>query len=387
MELTGRYFQDPGCSFFLFGPRGTGKSTWLKTNLRNSLRVDLLHPESYRMFAARPERLSELIDGNPDYTTIIIDEIQKIPDLLGMVHQLIESRKDLRFVLTGSSARKLKRSEANLLAGRALYRTMHPFMASELGEKFDFHEALNTGLLPLIVAAPDSAQALDAYSMLYLNEEVKMEGLVRNVGDFTRFLEAISFSNGSVLNTSEVARDCQVSRKTVENYISILDDLLLSFQLPVFTKKAKRILIAHNKFYFFDTGVYRSLRPRGQLDRAEEIDGIALETLVIQHLRAWIAYSNNKHDVFFWRTKSGNEVDFVVYGDSGIYAIEVKNAALIRTKDLSGLKAFREDYPQAHCIFLYRGKEKLVVNNVRCIPCEDFLAELCPNHPLPGLKK
>ena len=384
MEIKRRFFQASETSFFLFGPRGTGKSTWLHAHLQDALFVDLLAPETFRLYAARPERLRELIAGNPAKGTVIIDEVQKLPELLDVVHQLIEQHRSLRFVLTGSSARKLKRTGVDLLAGRAVLKTMHPFMAAELGAAFDLECALRFGLVPLVVDSASSAEALGAYAALYLREEVQMEGLVRNVGNFSRFLESISFSHGSVLSVSAVARECQVERKTVEGYIDILEDLLLCFRVPVFSKRAKRHLIAHPKFYFFDVGVFRSLRPAGPLDRPEEIHGSALEGLVAQHLRAWNAYGGEHYTLFFWRTKSGREVDFVLYGSEGFWAIEVKNTRTIRLSDLSSLRAFKQDYPEAEVCLLYRGDERIEIQGIRCLPCGEFLQGLVPGRPLLG---
>lgn len=202
--------------------------------------------------------------------------------------------------------------------------------------------------------------------------------MVRDIGAFARFLESISFSQGALLNLAQVARDCQVGRKTVEGYLGILEDLLLSFRVPVFSKRAKRILVSHEKFYFFDAGVYRSLRPAGPLDRSEEIAGMALEGLVAQHLRAWIDYSAAGAKLYYWRTKSGNEVDFVVYGKDVFWAIEVKHAARVTSKDLRALRAFREDYPEANACLLYMGKERLAIDGITCMPCEEFLLGLHP---------
>ena len=201
----------------------------------------------------------------------MIDEIQKVPELLTVVHRLIEEKRGHTFILTGSSARKLKRAGTDLLGGRALLRSMHPFLASELGERFRLEEALQQGLLPLVYSSLNPVDTLRSYAALYLREEVQMEGLVRNIGNFSRFLEAISFSHASLLNLSNVARECMVERKVVEGYTGILEDILLGFRLPVFTRRAKRGLAAHPKFYLFDTGVFRSLRPRGPLDMPEEI--------------------------------------------------------------------------------------------------------------------
>ena len=381
MEFSVRFFQAPQQSFFLFGPRGTGKSTWLKQHYTDAEVIDLLAPEVFRTYSARPERLREVTRGSKS-KTIIIDEVQKIPELLDVVHALIEERAKRRFILTGSSARKLKRAGVDLLAGRAIVKTMHPFMAAELGESFTLAESLQTGLVPLVTSSPDPLETLASYIALYLKEEVQMEGIVRNIGAFSRFLEAVSFSHGSTLNVSEVARECQVKRKTVDNYLAVLHDLLLCFQLPVFSRRAKRHLISHPKFYYFDSGVFRSVRPTGPLDSPHEIDGAGLEGLVAQHLRAWIAYGNSECNLFYWRTKSGVEVDFILYGQDTFLAIEVKNSAKINSKMLKGLTAFKEDYPEAQSLLLYRGNERLVINDTLCLPCEQFLRDLIPGQPI-----
>jgi uncharacterized protein len=383
VATVGRFLQAPQASYFLFGPRGTGKSTWLRATYEDALWIDLLAPDVHRQYAARPERLRELVAGNPGKTVVIIDEVQKAPTLLDVIHELIERRAGPRFVLTGSSARKLRREGVDLLAGRALLRFLHPFMAAELGDRFRMESALTQGLVPLIWDSEQPAEALKAYIGLYLREEVQMEGLVRQVGQFSRFLEAVSFSHGTALNLSAVARECQVSRKTVEGYLGILEDLLLSFQVPVFTKRAQRHLSAHPKFYWFDAGVFVAIRPAGPLDRPEEIAGAALEGLVAQHLRAWIDYTGSDFTLTFWRTKSGNEVDFVVYGRDGFWAVEVKHTATVRPADLRGLRAFREDYPEATLRLLYRGREALEIDGILCLPCEDFLLRLAPGKLLP----
>jgi len=193
----------------------------------------------------------------------------------------------------------------------------------------------------------------------------------------------VSFSHASVLNTSEVARECEVSRKTVEGYIGILEDLLLSIRLPVFTRRAQRHPTAHPKFYWFDAGVFRSVRPAGPLDRPEEIAGAALEGLVAQHLRAWIDYTDPDLTLSFWRTKSGTEVDFVVYGSRGFWAIEVKHSRSVRPKDLRALKAFRDDYPEAKVCLLYRGDERLEIDGIPCLPGDDYLRRIVPGTDLP----
>lgn len=381
MATLGRFLQLPTGSFFLFGPRGTGKTTWLRESLPDALFINLLQPETYRALSARPERLRELVLGNPGQRDIVLDEVQRVADLLPVVHDLIESDPKRRFILTGSSARKLRREGVDLLGGRAVLRTMHPFMAAEL-PAFDLEQSLQRGLVPLVVMADDPDDVLKAYASLYLEQEVQAEGLVRNVGSFARFLEVVSFSHGAVLNVANVARETQVSRKTVEGYLGILEDLLLAWRLPVFTRKAQRATVAHPKLFLFDAGVYRALRPAGPLDQPQEIDGAALEGLVAQHLRAWVAYGGSDFELSYWRTRAGTEIDFIIYGSDGFWAVEVKNASTVRAEDVRALRAFRDDYPSCEPLLVYRGAERLLMNGVRCVPAFDFLAGLRPGHDL-----
>jgi uncharacterized protein len=381
MELQRRFLPIPEQSFFLFGPRGTGKSTWLRYLFPEALVIDLLQPDIYREMSARPERLRELVLGSPQRATVVVDEVQRVPELLNVVHALIEQPVRRQFVLTGSSARKLRRGGIDLLAGRALYYSLHPFMAAEW-PTFQLSTALQTGLLPLVVTSTQPEEVLKAYTTLYLQEEVQLEGWARHVGSFARFLEMVSFSHAAVLNISNVARECQIERKTVAAYLEVLEDLLLSFHLPVFTKRARRQTSAHPKFYLFDAGVYRSLRPRGPLDRAEEIDGCAFEGLVAQHLRAWIAYARRDCMLYFWRTRAGVEVDFVVYGEGGFWAFEVKNTARVRSQDLHALQSFVSDYPECEPVLLYRGTERLRIDSIWCVPGEEFLGQIRPDRGL-----
>ncbi len=379
MESITRYFKSPPDHFFLLGPRGTGK-TWLTQRLfPEALRIDLLEPETLRSLSARPERLRELIEGRPGIPQVVIDEVQKLPVLLEVAHLMIEEKHDIQFIFTGSSARKLRRGGVNLLGGRAAHKSLHPFMAAEIGAQFNLEKALRMGMLPVVHGGKVPEETLRAYSGLYLREEVQMEGLVRTIGSFSRFLEAISFSQASVLNLANVARECHVNRKSVEGYLEILEDLLLAFRVPVFTRRAKRELAVHPKFYLFDTGVFRANRPTGPLDAPYEIDGAALEGLVAQHLRAWCEYSGGNHRLYYWQTRSKVEVDFVVYGESGLHALEVKNSSQVRPADLSGLKSFGEDFPESHRRLLYRGRERLLRDGILCIPCEEFLLQLKPD--------
>ena len=331
-----------------------------------------------RELAARPERLRGKVLAQPEGLPVVIDEVQKLPELLEVVHALIEERRATRFVLTGSSARKLRRGGVNLLGGRAVFRQMHPFMAAELGRKFKLEKALEIGMLPLAWASEQPSDTLMAYNGLYIREEVQAEGLVRNSGAFARFLEELSLSHARVLNVTNVARDCEVNAKTCEGYMQIVEDLLLGYRLPVFTKRAKRALAAHPKFFFFDTGVFRAVRPTGPLDTVSDLEGAALEGLVAQHLRAWCDYSPGRHGMYYWRTRSQVEVDLVIYGALGIFAFEVKNSARVRPEDIRGLKSFGEDYPQSRLFLLYRGKDRELLDDVLVLPVEEFLRALQP---------
>ncbi len=382
MTTLPRFLPLPRGSFFLFGPRGTGKTTWLRSVLPHALVVDLLKPEEYRRLSARPERLRGLVRATAPGTDIVVDGVQRVPELLNVVHDLMETGNGRRFVLTGSSARKLRRGGVNLLAGRAVLRSMHPFMAGEMGAAFDLAASLRLGTVPTVVSSEDPGSALAAYAALYVEQEVRAEGLARDVGSFSRFLEAAAFSHAATLNVSELARECETSRNTVAGYIELLEDLLLSFRLPVFTRRAKRRLVAHPRFFYFDCGVYRSLCPAGPLDRPTELAGPALEGLVAQHLRAWLAYSGDDARLYYWRTRGGAEVDFVVYGTTGLWAFDVMNADRVRPADLRGLKSFGDEYPEARRILLYRGQERLVRRDVLCVPVEEFLPGLNPEQGL-----
>ncbi len=379
MGIVTRFFQPANKSYFLFGPRGTGKSTLIKGTYTDAVIIDLLEPNLYRDYLSNPDRLKERVLAHQDTKTFVIDEVQKIPELLSSVHQLIELNKSWQFILTGSSARKLKRAGVDLLAGRAQLKHLHPFMAAEIPDQFILEKNLKLGMLPLILDSQDPAGDLKTYIALYMKEEVQMEGLVRKVEQFSRFLEIVSFSQAAQISYSSIARDCHISAKTVESYVQILKDLLLCFTLPIFTKKAKRILSSHPKFYFFDVGVYQSIRPLGPLDNPEAIGGHALETLVAQHLRAWLDYSAKEGELFFWKTKAGLEVDFIIYGEIGFYAIEIKKSKSIHHQDLRSLQEFKKDYPESQAILVYGGNERLFMNDILCIPTSEFLLNLKPN--------
>ena len=361
-------------SFFLFGPRGTGKTTWVRRTFPEAVYVDLLESELFTRLAANPQRLESFIPVG-HRGPVVIDEIQMVPELLSEVHRLIESR-GRRFVLTGSSARKLRRGGVNLLGGRARTLAMHPLASAELGGDFVLEKSLRVGHMPTAYLQPDPDKYLAGYVRTYLEEEVRQEGLTRNLGAFARFLEAASFAQGAVLNVSAVARDCAVERKVVESYFGILEDLLIGRRVPVFSKRAKRRLAAHPKFYIFDAGVFRALRPKGPLDRPEEIDGAACETLLFQEVLAVNDALDLGYKLFTWRSTSGQEVDLVLYGERGLLAFEIKRTARISGTDLRGLKAFIKDYPMARAHFLYGGRHRLSEGPIDCLPMEEAFRDL-----------
>lgn len=361
-------------SIFLFGPRGTGKTSWIKSNLADCLYLDLLDFSTYNSLAANPGRLENLIPKKYD-KIVILDEVQRVPELLNEVHRLIESQ-NIRFLLTGSSARSLRRKGVNLLAGRALTYHMHPLVIQELQDEFDINKILINGLLPATFGHSDPKKYLESYVQTYLREEVIQEGLTRNIGAFSRFLEAASFSQGNILNFSEMARELAINRLVIADYFEILEDLLLATRIGPFTNRAKRKMVTHQKFFFFDTGVYRVLRPMGPLDTREEADGASLETLFFQSLRAINDYFGLDYKIYFWRTSTGAEVDFVIYGPRGLHAFEIKRSSQVNSKALNGLKMFGADYPEATLHFLYLGKNREYHDKIQVIPLEEALKSL-----------
>ena len=367
----------PPRSFFLFGPRGTGKTTWLRQQLGHVPWFDLLDSEVYLDLLADPSRLVRRLPVGHD-GWVVIDEVQRVPEVLNEVHRLVETR-GVKFAMTGSSARKLRQGGVNLLAGRAVTLRMHPLVCAEVGAGWQLRRALDIGGLPFAVTRPDSAEAkvfLHDYVQTYLREEVQAEGLTRNLAGFARFLEAASFSQAAPLNVSAVARECGVERKVVEDWFTVLEDLLLAFRLPVFSRRARRELTVHAKFYFFDVGVFRALRPRGPLDSADELDGAALETLLVQEIRAHNDAAGLGYALSHWRTRAGDEVDLVAYGERGLHAFEVKRSARVRAEDLAGLRVFREEFPPARTWLLYGGERAYIEDGIQILPFAQAIRDL-----------
>ena len=374
--MYSRTFKPPSMqSYFLLGPRGTGKSCFVEYKYQKGLFFDLLDSQIYNRFIADPSRLSDYIPRSCRQW-VIIDEIQKIPALLNEVHRLIEKRK-IKFVLTGSSARKLKAKQVNLLAGRALTEYFYPLTAEELNKDFSLSKSLKYGHLPMACRSSNPKKFLSSYVHTYLKEEIQQESLTRNLPAFARFLESASFSQGSLLNINNVARECSVHRKVVADYFSILRDTLLSYELRPWTKKSKRKLVQSVKFYFFDVGVFQALRPAGPLDSLQERAGVALETLLFQEMKAQNSYKNWNYDFFYWRTQDHKkEVDFILYGERGLKAVEVKLSNQIRPGDQKHLLTFIQDYPQTKAFLLYTGKKSYILNNIQVLPIEVFLKKM-----------
>lgn len=375
----------PEQSFFLFGPRGTGKSTWLKQVLPDALRFDLLDTSLYLELSRDPHRLEAMAGTRPEGAWIVLDEIQKIPQLLDEVHRLMESRR-WRFALCGSSARKLRRGGADLLAGRAITLNMEAFSAGELGAAFNLDQALSWGLLPFVQHEPKrAADILFAYLNTYLKEEVREEGLVRRVPPFVRFLAVAGQLNGQAINLQNIARDAAVSRSTVEAYISILMDTLLGHYLPAWRPGFKVRETTHPKFYWFDPGVARAAagRLRDPTDRFWQ--GTALETLVFHELRVYNETSRKFRPIAFYRTSGGTEVDFVIEtsrrGPSElphIVAIEVKLSEKwnqVWEKPLRSLAAVSE-LKADKLIAVYTGARPYRFDSIDVLPVAAFFDAL-----------
>lgn len=350
----------------------------MKNNYPNSIYLDLLESALFNELLANPEHLERYIPkGYSNY--VIIDEIQRIPALLNEIHRLMETHR-YRFLLTGSSARSLKKFGANLLGGRAAMQRMHPLTAIELDSNFDLQKALHFGLMPAIWDQMDDPHRyLQGYIEVYLHQEIAQEGLLRQLGDFARFLKVATFSQGQPLNIANVCREVSLPRDRVQGYFQILEDLLISSTVYPFTKRGTRRLVMHPKFYLFDAGLYRTLRPRGPLDTMEDIDGATLETIMLQNLQAVIDSLHLNYEIHFWRSASGLEIDFVQYGERGFHAIEVKRSTTISKSDLKALLAFKADYPEAKLWYVYGGDRLQYFDEIQAVPFSQFLMQLDKN--------
>ena len=375
METFRRFLKDPQKSFFLLGPRGTGKSTWTRSVFPEALWIDLLAPELFRLYSARPEHLRELIDGHPEKRVAVIDEIQKVPTLLNEVHDLIETEK-IHFALCGSSARKVKRGHANLLGGRAMRYELFGLIARELGAEFDLNRLLNHGYIPSHYLSHQPERLLRSYVSDYLREEIAAEGLVRNLPGFSNFLDIASLSDAELVNFSTIARDCGVSSHTIKSYFEILEDTLMGRWLPAYRKRPKRRVIGAPKFYFSDVGVVNALSKRHSLERGSELFGKAFENWVFHELSAYNAYKEKFADLSYWRLASGIEVDFIV-NDMRV-ALEAKATARITIDHLKGLRHLQQDHPKlSKSIVVCLEKKSFKTNDgIWVLPAHEFVNQL-----------
>jgi predicted AAA+ superfamily ATPase len=355
-------------SCFLLGPRQTGKTSLIRQLLPDVIYYDLLDSATYLALSQHPDRLAEEI-GN-SMKRVVIDEIQRIPSLLNEVHRLIETRK-VNFLLTGSSARKLRRGGINLLGGRARIKYMHPLTFKELGDRFDLKRAIHRGLLPSIYFSDDPAADLQAYAGFYLQQEIMAEGATRNIPAFSRFLKIAAHCNSRIVNFTNIASDSQVARTTVYEYYDILKDSLILRELPPWKKTVKRKPLASSKYYFFDVGVVSALQGRPFFPGAPEF-GEAFETFLMHELASRSDYVTGE-PLSFWRSTSGFEVDFIIGNHT---AVEVKAKENVSSQDLKSLRALFEEKQLKRYLCVCLEPRNRVVDNIRILPCVEFLSSL-----------
>jgi predicted AAA+ superfamily ATPase len=361
-----------GYSTFLWGARQTGKSTLLKKLYPDAPYFDLLLSNEYERYLRNPSLLREILSIPGLSSPVIIDEIQRIPSLLNEVHWLIENR-GIRFILSGSSPRKILRSGGTLLGGRAMRYELYPLTSAEVPE-FDLLKALNSGLLPRHYLAKNSDKLLSAYIGSYLRDEISTEAKIRNISSFSRFLEAAAFSNGEMVNFSNIAAECGISSPTVKEYFQILEDTMTGRFVQAFQKKPKRRVITAPKFYYFDVGIAGFLLKRGRIEYGSEAFGKALEHFIYQELFAYSHYSDKNFKVSYWRTASQIEVDFIL-GEHEV-ALEIKSTNVINPRHLKGLKSFSEEYKTKKLIVVSNDPFPRKINDITAFPWNIFLEKL-----------
>jgi predicted AAA+ superfamily ATPase len=364
-------------TFFLWGPRQTGKSTLLRRRYGDGRWVDLLKADEFRRYVSRPELLRQELEAEDPGSgcQIVIDEIQKVPALLDEVHWLIENR-GFHFALCGSSARKVKRGAANLLGGRAIRYELHGLSAREIGRDFNLDRMLNHGYLPRIYQASRPARMLEAYIADYLKEEIAAESMVRNLPTFSGFLDVAALSDGEIVNFSNIARECGVSSHTTKSYFQILEDTLLARWLPAYRRRAKRRVIGSPKFYFVDVGIVNRLARRGELLAGSELYGKAFENWVFHELTAFMSYREVDGPLSYWRLPSGIEVDFIV-GNMRV-AIEAKSATRITRDHLKGIRSLVEDHPgvERRIVVCREPRARRTNDGIEVLPATTFVRRL-----------
>lgn len=359
-------------SIFLFGGRQTGKTTILRQQFPDTTYFDLLDTNVRRRLQQRPVLLYETLKDKPTGTLVIIDEIPEVPELLNEVHRLIVERQ-LVFILCGSSARKLKRKGHNTLGGRALPVYLYPLVSAEIPD-FDIDRAVNYGMIPPHYLARNPWRLLAAYIDVYLKEEIKEEALVRNLDAFQRFLEVAALTDGEIINNNNIAQECGVHATTVSSYFDILEDTLIGYRIPAYTKVMKRRLVQAPRFYYFDVGVANYLLHRKELIRGSADYGHAFEHLVVQELVAYMHYRHCEEKLSYWRTYTGVEVDIIV-GDARV-AIEIKSTEEVQNRHIKNLKAFAEEHPDSKLMIVSLDVFTRQMGNIECIYVMDFFHRL-----------
>ncbi len=376
-DIRPRLFRPPKGSYFLFGPRGSGKSTWLRHLHPDAHWIDLLDEGRFQSYLVDPSLFSSEMDALADRSTVVVDEVQRLPNLLNVVHQKIEAKR-LRFALSGSSARKLRRSGVNLLAGRALLRHLHPYVPEEIGDPFRLGEVLDSGALPIIRAAENPREALASYVQLYLREEIQAEAATRNLAGFARFLPIAGLLHGQVLNVSSLARNAGVARTTVQGYLQILADTLFTFQLPAFEGRLRVRERRHPKLYWVDPGLVRAV-VRGAGATEPAASGALFEGWIAQCLRAYNDYNGLYDAIAYWAPADAQqtEVDFLLHRGRRYIAIEVKAAPRWRPEMAKGLRAISALAGVERRIVVYQGAQALRPEpGIEVLPVMQFLREL-----------
>ncbi len=368
----------PRSSFFLFGPRGTGKSTWLRDQFRPDLRIDLLRSSEFLELQSNPSSLRGRVEALPSKAKIVIDEIQKVPALLDEVHSLIFDHPGFQFALTGSSARKIRKAQANLLAGRAVRRQFFSLTSHELGEDFDLSEILHHGSLPESINLKSVAEKKDyllAYVDTYLKEEIQAEAAVRNIPSYHRFLKHAAIMNGQVLNLNNISREASVKRATLDGYFSIVDETLLGTFLEPIHLRAKVKEVSTPKFYFFDCGLVRALRNELD-DKLDSEKGFLFETFILNELKAYSSYHQKNWDFFYWGTPSGGEVDFIVAQGKRKIGIEVKASTAWKNEYQRSLQELLDAKKIDRAVGVYDGKSNLKKGDVEIFNVSSFCKSL-----------
>jgi predicted AAA+ superfamily ATPase len=367
----------PKTSILLLGPRGTGKSTWIEQTFPKATFYDLLNSGEVLRLSKEPQRLFQELETKPANSWVVIDEVQKVPSLLEEVHRLIEKRK-LKFVLCGSSARKLKRGGVNLLAGRARSIEMFPLVSAEVNYQIDFNQTCRYGMLPVAYTENDPQSYLRTYVESYLQEEIRAEALTRDIGGFGRFLEIAARQNGQVTNVSNISRDAQVARQTVQGYFEILEDTLLGYWLEAWKLKRSTKQVAHPKFYFFDQGIVRALSERLPYSPTPEELGTLFETFILNEVRAYLSYSGKRYPIFFWSSHDQVEVDLFLETQQGFVALEIKSSIRWDKKYNKGLHRIREEIGKKRLktYGIYPGEREALIDEVEVLPFRVFLKRL-----------